>query len=188
MSAPVIRKAAEIRGANLVLRDATESDATFIHGLRTDPVKSRYLSVTSSRVEDQVAWLRAYAARDDQAYFIICDRENRPFGCIRIYDAQGDSFSWGSWLMVNGQGPMTSIESVLLIYAYARRLGFSSARIDVRRDNESVARFHEKFFGARRVSETAEDINYVLDADRIDAALRKFATLLTSPLEVMPTA
>ncbi len=188
MSTPVIRKAAAIRGANLVLRDATEADAGFIHELRTDPVKSRYLSPTSSRVEDQAAWLRWYTARDDQAYFIICDGESRPLGCIRLYDAQGDSFSWGSWLMVNGQGPMTSIESVLLVYAYARQLGFSSARIDVRRDNESVARFHERFFGARRTGETDEDIHYVLDADRIDAALHKFAALLTSPLEVTPAA
>jgi RimJ/RimL family protein N-acetyltransferase len=188
MTAPAIRKAAELRGANLVLRDATEADAAFIHDLRTDPVKSRYLSPTSSRVEDQAAWLRAYAAREDQAYFIICDREYRPLGCIRLYEPQGDSFSWGSWLMVNGQAPMTSIEAVLLVYAYARQLGFASARIDVRRDNESVARFHEKFFGARRAGETGEDIHYVLDADRIDTALRKFAALLTSPLDVKTSA
>ena len=73
-------------GANLVLRDIEEQDAQFVFDLRTDPVKSRHLSATSGRVEDQVEWIRAYRDKTDQAYFIVCDKDGNRLGCIRMYD------------------------------------------------------------------------------------------------------
>jgi len=49
-------------------------------------------------------------------------------GCLRVYDAVGDSYCWGSWLMVDGLGPLVSIEAVLLVYAYANTASASGAR------------------------------------------------------------
>lgn len=184
---PAIRKARAVAGANLVLRDIEEQDAQFVFDLRTDPVKSRHLSATSGRVEDQVEWIRGYRDKTDQAYFIVCDKDGNRLGCIRMYDPVDHRYSWGSWLMVNGLSPLVSMESALLIYAYGRWLGFDEARIDVRQDNQSVWRFHEKFSRAELVSETEIERVYVVGKDGIAAMLRKYANLLTDPLKVEGT-
>lgn len=183
---PTIRKAMSIGGRNLSLRNVRVDDAEFILSLRLDPKKSRHLSVTSTELEDQLAWLRDYELADDHAYFIVCDREGRRLGCLRVYDAIGDSYCWGSWLMVDGLGPLVSIEAVLLVYAYANALGFRRARISVMKDNTYVWRFHEKIFGARKVSENDEKFFYEVDEQQIDASLKKFAELVPQLLTVVP--
>lgn len=49
------------------------------------------------------------------------------------------------------------MESALTVYAYAvDHLGFTAAHFDVRRGNERVWKFHERF-GAVRVDENEED-------------------------------
>lgn len=48
--------------------------------------------------------------------------------------------------MIGGLSPLISIESALLVYAYGKYLGFKEARIDVRKENNHVWNFHEKFF------------------------------------------
>ena len=70
-SNPQIRKAALVRGKTLTFLDATVDDAEPILNLRTDEKKGRFLSATSDSLDDQQAWLRAYAASTGQAYFII---------------------------------------------------------------------------------------------------------------------
>jgi RimJ/RimL family protein N-acetyltransferase len=182
----VIRKAKRVAGRNLFLRDISERDAKFVFDLRADPVKSRHLSATSGRVEDQVSWIRDYKERSDQAYFIISDNQNNSIGCIRMYDPVGDSYRWGSWLMVDGHGPLVAIESALLLYSYGVFLGFSEAHIDVRQDNESVWRFHEKFSGAELIRENDFDRCYVVKGEKIDRMLAKYRNFLTSPLVVEP--
>ena len=42
-AAPLIRKARRVEGRTLVLRNADQADAAFIHALRTDPVRARHL-------------------------------------------------------------------------------------------------------------------------------------------------
>jgi len=79
-----------------------------------------------------------------------------------------------------------AIESSLLVYAYARWLGFEEARFDVRRANAPVWKFHEKFSGAERVRETELDYFYVLRKEQIDNLLRKYRHMLTDPLAVAP--
>ena len=70
---PSIRKARRIDGRTLALRDAGESDAAFIHALRTDPVRARFLSAVPPDPSAQTEWLRRYAADSSQAYFVIAD-------------------------------------------------------------------------------------------------------------------
>jgi RimJ/RimL family protein N-acetyltransferase len=180
----VITKAKRVVGKNLYLRDICEEDAKFIFDLRTDPVKSRYLSGTSGRVEDQVNWIRSYREKKDQAYFIVCDKDGNRLGCVRIYDPIGNSYCWGSWLMLDGLGPLVAIESALLVYSYGVSLGFSEARIDVRKGNESVWKFHEQFAGAELVKEDNLDRFYVVKAERISPMLKKYSEFLTCPLVV----
>ncbi|HQD13965.1 MAG TPA: hypothetical protein PLY54_00885, partial [Ottowia sp.] len=57
----MIRKARRIEGRTLALLDAGQQDAAFIHGLRTDPVRARFLSAVPPELEAQTAWLRRYA-------------------------------------------------------------------------------------------------------------------------------
>ena len=183
--APVLRKAKTVTGASLVLRNAAVDDAEFILSLRLDPVKKRHLAATSPRLEDQVQWLRSYQSATDQAYFVICDRKGTAIGCVRLYEPVGHSYCWGSWLMVSGLSPLASIEANLLVYAYGRWLGFREARLDVRRDNEAVWKFHEKFAGATRVRESELDYFYVVDDRQIETLLNKYRHLVTDPLDVV---
>ena len=182
---PIIKKASSISGVNINLRDAVVDDAQFILNLRLDPLKNKHLSVTSSKIEDQEDWLRSYQIRADQAYFIVCDKSMNRLGCIRMYDPIESSYCWGSWLMISGLSPLVSIESALLMYAYGKYLGFDEARIDVRKENKFVWNFHEKFFSAKRVSETDIDYFYVVDKVTIDAMLIRYANLISNPLIVV---
>lgn len=174
-----LKKENLLQSINLVLRDANESDAEFILELRNDPIKSKFLSPTSASIDDQIAWMKSYKEREDQAYFIIEDKTARKLGCIRMYNPTNISFDWGSWLIIEGAPPNVALESALLIYSYARRLGFLKAKLDVRKDNVKVWKFHENIFGAVLVSENEIDRFYEVNAEEIDKRLKKHHKLLS---------
>ncbi len=175
---PQIRKARRIQGRTLMFRDVNEDDAAFILKLRTDSQKSRYLSTTDADLEKQKSWLNHYANKNDQAYFIIETLEGEPLGAVRLYDAQEHSFCWGSWILKEGAPQTAAIESALMVYAYAiDYLKFQTAHFDVRKGNESVWRFHERF-GAQRVLTTDIDYLYTLDAKAISEARKRYAKFL----------
>ena len=175
-----LKKEKFLYSKNLILRDADETDAEFILKLRTDPVKSKFLSQTSDSINDQIAWMKSYKNSSDQAYFIIEDRALNKLRCIRIYNPIETSFEWGSWMIVEGAAPYVALESALSIYSYARRLGFLSAKIEVRKDNPTVWKFHENIFGAVLVSETDLDRFYEVSTEEIDMRLQKYRRLLIS--------
>ena len=57
-----------------------------------------------------------------------------------------------------------------MVYTYATDfLGFKQAHFDVRKANESVWRFHERF-GARRTGETEIDYFYIINSKAISKA------------------
>jgi len=178
-----LRKPARILGNQLILRNAAPADAGFIVALRTDPEKSRHLSPTSPDVAKQVEWLEGYATDESQIYLIICDRSDAPIGTVRIYDCHGDSFCWGSWILAAGSSSSASIESVLIVYHFALLLGFRSSHFEVRPENRSVLRFHERF-GAERVRETEQSIHYRIANERILASLQKYSEFLPQPIEI----
>jgi hypothetical protein len=186
MSNPQIRKVHKIHGRQLVLRNATVEDAEFILALRTDMHKARHLSATSASLQDQIDWLRRYADATDQAYFIIESPDGTRQGTVRLYDAQGESFCWGSWILRDGAPSGAAVESTLLVYRYAIEvLGFSAAHFDVRRANEGVWSFHERF-GAVRVRSTELDYEYTLSLEAIQASLRRYVRFLPEPIRVEP--
>jgi RimJ/RimL family protein N-acetyltransferase len=180
--------ARRVTGRQLVLRNAEVADAEFILSLRTDPQKSRHLSQVSGALQDQIDWLARYALGSDQAYFIIEDRAGERLGTVRLYDAQGDSFCWGSWILKDGRPSGAAIESALMVYAYAiDQLGFRAAHFDVRVENEGVWSFHERF-GAVRVRSTDLDHFYTLGLDAIRASFQRYARFLPDPVTVEPLA
>ena len=180
---PLIRKASALHGKFLSFRNASETDAKFILSLRTNSAKSRYLSTTSADIEAQKSWLQGYARAGDQAYFIIQAAEKH-IGTVRLYDVQEDSFCWGSWILTVDAPITAAIESELMVYSYAvDHLGFQKAHFDVRKGNESVWKFHERF-GALRTHETEEDFVYQISLAAINQARNRYAKFLPNGVSV----
>lgn len=191
---PNIRPAARLVGRKLVLREVQPDDAGYILALRLDPKKGAHLSPVDDDVAKQVAWIERYKAGEGQAYFIICARDadggaGERIGTVRLYNAKGDSFSWGSWIIADGVPADVAMESALIVYQYAfDHLGFRNAHFEVNRDNRSVWNFHERLFGARRVGENEVEYFFEQDHDAVRAAMRRYARFLPDPIEVVPLA
>ncbi|RTL33806.1 MAG: N-acetyltransferase [Burkholderiales bacterium] len=181
----VLVKPARVLGRQIVLRDATVHDAEFIVGLRTDPIKGQYLSQTSSDVQAQREWLRSYAGDDSQVYFIIEDRDGQRHGTVRLYDVQGDSFSWGSWILADDRPSGFAVESALMVYHFALGLGFVASHFSVRVGNESVWKFHERF-GAVRTGQQGDDYFYSISRAAIEASFDKYRKYLPDGVTVIP--
>ncbi len=166
-----------MRGKTLLCLDPTENDAELILNLRTDEKKGRFLSTTFNSLEAQQAWLRTYAVSTGQAYFII-EREGQAIRTVRLYDAQGKSFCWGSWIIADGQPAHVAIELALMMYAYTLdHLGFQQAHFDVRKANLKVWIFHERF-GAMRVREAGDDFFYELSMVSIQCSMDRYRRFL----------
>ena len=177
MSTPVIHQTCRIIVRTIKLRNVTTDDASFIVALRTNEKKGRFISTTSDDIKAQEKWIEGYLRSEGQAYFIITDLNDKPFGTVRLYDQQQDSFCWGSWIIHEDAPSHFAIESALLVYYYALKLGFSSAHFDVRKGNFSVIRFHERF-GAVRQKETDDDILFTLSKESIQDSMNKFKKYL----------
>ena len=167
-----------IEGKYINLRDVKEEDAEFILSLRTSEKKSRFLHKTQNDIDKQVSYIRNYKTLDNEWYFIIEDKKQVPLGTVRIYDIIGDSFCWGSWLLIDGLSPSIALESALLIYEYAfYYLGFLNVHFDVRKGNIKVQRFHENF-GAKRTGETDLDILYTYTKSDYEKIKDKFLRMV----------
>lgn len=180
---PVITQAKKIVGKTAILRNAHPDDAEFIVALRTNAKKGRFISATSSDIKQQREWLEHYLSGSGQAYFIITDHDGNRFGTIRMYDQQGDSFCWGSWVIDDSAPANFAIESALLLYTYALKLGFTKSHFDVRKGNLSVIKFHKRF-GAQETGETDLDILFEISKDKIDNALVKYSKYLPDSVEI----
>ena len=181
---PRLRKAATLRGQHLLLRNATMDDAAFIWQLRRNAARNAYMSPTSAELADQQAWLARYAQDDAQAYFLITQLgSGEPLGTVRLYDAQGDSFCWGSWMMVPGAPATAAMESALIVYRYALSLGFRAAHFEVHEANAPVRRFHERF-GAQCVGQRAYQMQYELAAADLQAAMAKYSRWLPDGIQI----
>lgn len=183
MHTPTIRKASKVFGDTLEFRNASEADAEFILSLRTDSIKSKYLNPTPNDLSAQREWLRAYENGRGQAYFIIT-YQRRSIGTVRVYDARGDSFCWGSWILTSDRPKHAAMESALMVYAYAvDHLRFRACHFDVRKGNERVIRFHERF-GATRTGETAQDYLFEMGYDQIQGARGLYTRFLSGAVTV----
>lgn len=181
----VISKARRVVGRTLIFRNAEVVDAAFILFLRTNVKKSKFLMPVSPELEQQVAWLEEYTNKTDQAYFIIETSAGIPLGAVRLYDAAGDSFCWGSWVLKDGAPHSAAIESALMVYSYATdHLGFRAAhQLKVCKEHENMCRFHESF-GAKRVGETESFYVYQINLEEISAIRSKLKIYLAETVTV----
>ena len=115
--------------------------------------------------------------------FIICALDGRPVGTVRLYDQQGDSFCWGSWIKSDEAPSGFGIESALMVYEYGLALGFKRAHFEVRKGNSGVTAFHERF-GAVVVSEDEENFYYEMSEAAIRNALAQYRRYLPDGIAI----
>lgn len=151
----------KIVGKNIQLGLADINDAEFILQLRIKSKKTKYLNQVENNLAKQQAWLLAYKQKElngEEYYFVIESKTGENLGLVRVYDLKVDSFCWGSWLIKDDAPHSTAIESALLIYEFGfGQLGYMKAHFDVRKGNERVIAFHQRF-GAKITHE--DELNY----------------------------
>lgn len=177
------RRPRSVTGASLRFRDAVPDDAKFILGLRLDETKSQYISPTNPDVEVQRRWLEDYSSDSGQVYFIIETERGEAVGTVRLYDQQGESFGWGSWILSSNAPKSSAVETTLLVYFFGIRCGFRAAHCDVAKVNDRLWRYHEGL-GARRVGEDEENYHYKIDIDAMRAALDQYRRLIPNGIQI----
>ena len=167
----------EISQGNCSLRLVEVQDSRFIVNLRQHEELSRYISSTSGDVSKQRVWISAYKEREKAGseYYYIIENLGTPVGTVRLYDFIGDSFCWGSWVILRGQNTKIAYSSVVMVYDFAfNELGFKRSHFDVMKGNDSVLRFHMKM-GANIVR--SDEANNYLEIS-LDAYLKVRSRLL----------
>ena len=127
------------------VRFVEPEDAEFICRLRADPALNSHISHSSPDVVAQRHWIERYKTREaagEEYYFVIRHR-GADLGVVRIYDFQGTSFCWGSWIILPTRPPGLVTFSAVLIYEMGFDcLGFAQSHFDVRLENRKVIDFH----------------------------------------------
>ncbi|WP_228710645.1 GNAT family N-acetyltransferase [Aliarcobacter thereius] len=163
-----------IYGKNINMRTVTTEDAEFIYNMRQNQNKTKYLSKVSGTVESQKEWIKNYKQREEnqkEFYFIIESKDEEKLGLVRMYDFKEDSFCWGSWLVKEDSPKSTAIESALQIYEFGfYNLGFKKSHFDVRKGNNKVIAFHQRF-GAKIVDE--DELDYFFNFEKSDYEITK---------------
>lgn len=134
----------------LRLRLVRPDDADYVHGLRSDSTYNAHLSAVTGTARDQRLWIDAYKTREaagQEGYYVVerladCVR----CGLVRLYDIEGNHFTWGSWILDSNKPPKAALESALLSFG----IGFgplekSLAHIEVRQGNRHAAAFYRRF-------------------------------------------
>ena len=163
-----------LEGKNINLRTVEIEDADFIYTMRQNRKKTKYLSKVTGTVDSQKEWIKNYKQREDEEkefYFLIESKNSEKLGLVRMYDFKNDSFCWGSWLIKEDTPKTTAIESALQIYEFGfYKLGFEKSHFDVRKGNDKVIAFHQRF-GAKIVSE--DELDYFFNFEKSDYEIIK---------------
>ena len=162
-----------ISGRNLNLRMADKSDAAFILSIRIDGEKSRHLNKVEDNIQKQIDWLERCQKDMTQEYYIIETKEKKRVGTIRIYDIKDGSYCWGSWIIIDAEPFFYSIESSVMMYKYCLMKGLGNAKLDIRKKNKTVWRFHESY-GAIKESEDDIDVYYRVEKEAIALYVMKY--------------
>ncbi|MFT7257852.1 MAG: hypothetical protein ACI8VR_002912, partial [Candidatus Azotimanducaceae bacterium] len=108
-------------------------------------------------------------------YFIIENKaRNVRCGTLRLYNFNGDSFEWGSWILDENKTRYAAMETAIFVYEFAMlNLGFARSDFEVRKQNEKVVSYHLKS-GAKIIAE--DDVNFYFRIEK-EVGLRFAATL-----------
>ncbi len=128
-----------------MIRLVEEEDADFIISLRNNSKLNRHLNPTSSKVEDQIKWIKEYKIKEknlEELYFLVLENGIKK-GLSRLYKINNVSFTIGSWLFDFCDNSNLPIMVDLLM----TDLGFYILKknvllFDVRKANKKVLRYH----------------------------------------------
>jgi RimJ/RimL family protein N-acetyltransferase len=165
------------RSQSIALRFAEESDAEFILSLRLDEKYNKHLSVVENDIQKQIDWLRKYKIEEKnrvQFYFIIERVDGIRCGTVRIYDLKVDSFCWGSWILNENKSRTAALESAYQVYQFGfEDLGFKKSHFDVRKENITVNKFHQKM-GAVKILEDQDNNFYEIHQNSVNKFFESF--------------
>lgn len=162
-----------IKKYNIILQPVEENDAEFIISLRTDPKKSRFISVTQNDVDKQKDWIRAYKIKEEneaEFYFIATDENNVKFATYRLYNIEDDICEIGSWVSKpDYDNAINSIKVDIIMKEFVfDNLGYDQLRFEVNKNNFSVVKYH-KLFSPKLVGEDDKNYYFVLDKQSFKA-------------------
>ena len=147
---------------NIYLKLVSLKDAKLIYDLRTDKKLSKYLNPTSSKINDQIKWMKNYFKRNNKKleyYFKFRIKKKNKFidiGVARVIKLSKNNFSFGSWIMKPNLPSWVALECALSIYEFSfmiKKFKKNLMWMDLR--NKKVIIFH-KYMGA---IETRRDEN-----------------------------
>tara|TARA_R110002049_G_scaffold309261_2_gene519382 strand:- start:8077 stop:8631 length:555 start_codon:yes stop_codon:yes gene_type:complete len=140
---------ARVEGPNLTLRLIEPEDAAYVHGLRINPLYNSHLSKVTGTIENQRQWIEGYKAREaagQEFYYVIERKDGTPCGLVRLYEIEGDQFTWGSWILDDNKPPKAALESAALSFGVGfNLLGKRKGLIDVRVENKRAIEFYRRF-------------------------------------------
>lgn len=162
-----------IDGVRLALRLVDVKDAAYISALRNDPRYNNHLSEVTGSVADQFAWIERYKVREaagSEYYYIIERRaDGLPCGVVRLYDIDGDRFTWGSWILDENKPSKAALESAVLSFGVAfDHLDMAVADVDVRKQNAHAITFYRRF-GMRETGKDDFNIYFEYARERFTA-------------------
>jgi RimJ/RimL family protein N-acetyltransferase len=153
-----------LQAEDVSLRLIENEDAHFIVDLRTDQRLGQNLSHTSSKVEDQIDWIIEYKKREAEKkefYFIFEDSNKKPWGTVRLYNFNENSFTIGSWICLPNNKDKIAIKAWLLCVEFGfETLNFDVLLFDVRKKNTSVL-YYAKLYHPILIAE--DELNYFFE-------------------------
>lgn len=177
------------KGRSVSFRLAERSDAEYILALRLNPDLNRHISPTDPSVEKQRRWLAAYkkreAAGEEYCHIIVNNDNDTSCGVVRMYDFEGKTFEWGSFILGENKTPTAAVETALFIYNIAfDLLKFDISLFTVHKENTRTISFHKKL-GARIVGERKTQISaehlFVFDKNNWLLVRQKFKKFMPPP-------
>lgn len=126
----------ELDRYGLHCRLVTENDAEFIVSLRTDPIKSKFLSTTSNDIEAQQSWIKNYKEREvnGKDYYFMYEYNGKKAGVNRLYEIEGNHFIHGSWLFANDVPPYCALAAAVI----AREIAYDILGLDIEIDTAGI--------------------------------------------------
>lgn len=153
----------EIKGNLIDLKSVVKEDARFILELRQNLELNKFISSTSTNLDDQIIWIENYLKREikkEEVYFIVKTKENNSCGTVRIYkiDNEKNECVWGSFILNRDRPDGAAYEVINLSLNYAFEvLKIKKILLDVHKENKKAIHIYEKF-GFKKYYE--DNINY----------------------------
>lgn len=171
----------ELNEYNIKLRLVEEKDSEFIVKLRTDSLKSRFISKTNSDVQDQKRWIKEYKGREiigEEYYFVAIDENEVKFATYRIYNKTSKCIEIGSFVSKpDYDNPINVIKVDIILKSFVfTTLDYKELIFEVRKENKTVVNYHKKF-NPSLVKEDYLNFYFVLERDSFFENKNKFEKL-----------